>query len=101
MYPERLKYQYPPPDPSASNNTIIPVPLSPNWSLSLKIKQIVSFYSFLLLMLVFGMAVMWGFPSRTTTAVAWILGILSITLSIFQFIPQIHQTLKHKVKIGF
>lgn len=89
MYPERLKYQ-----------TLAPNLPTENWSFSLKIKQILKIYSFFLSIFIFVVSVMWGFPTPMTTAVAWVLGIFSMILSIFQFIPQIHQTLKHKVKIS-
>lgn len=84
MYPERLKY---------SNGLI-----TENWSFSLKIKQILKIYSFLLLLLIFSMAIILGFPSPASNAIAWILGIFSMILSVLQFIPQIHQTFKHKVR---
>ena len=87
MYPERLKYQ-----------TTTPNLLTENWSFSLKIKQILKAYSFLLLLLIFSMAMILGFPSPVSNAIAWILGLFSMVLSVFQFIPQIHQTFKHKVK---
>lgn len=98
MYPEGLKYQYPINNSTTSTNSIIPIPLSSNWSLSLKIKRIVSIYSTFLLMLISILTIGWGFPSRGTNVVAWILGIFSMILSVFQFIPQIHQTFKHKVR---
>lgn len=86
MYPERLKYE-----PSAPNS------LTENWSFSLKIKQILKIYTFFLLLLIFSLAMVLGLPSSISTAIAWILGIFSMILSVSQFIPQIHQTLKHKV----
>ena len=88
MYPDRLKYS---PNPSSSTE------LSDHWRLSLRIKSILKVYSFLLICLVFGLGLVRGFPSGMTTAIAWILGIFSMILSILQFIPQIHQTFKHKV----
>jgi hypothetical protein len=87
MYPERLKYQ------QSSDNL-----LTESWSFSLKIKQILKIYSFLLLLMIFSMAMIAGFPSPVSNAIAWILGIFSMILSVFQFIPQIHQTFKHKVR---
>ena len=83
MYPEELKH-------AAGHPT-------ENWALSLRIKGILKFYSFLLLLLIFALAVVSEFPSPFSTAIAWILGIFSMILSVLQFIPQIHQTLKHKV----
>lgn len=83
MYPEGLKFLAGQP--------------TQNWALSLRIKRILKFYSFLLLLLIFTLAVMAEFPSPVPTAIAWILGIFSMVLSVLQFIPQIHQTLKHKV----
>ena len=88
MYPERLKY---------SPNASTPTDLSEHWRLSLKIKSVLKVYSSLLICLVFSLGLMKGFPSGVTTAIAWILGIFSMILSVFQFVPQIHQTFKHKV----
>ena len=84
MYPEGSKYVAGQP--------------TENWMLSLRIKRILKIYSFLLLLLIFTLAVMLEFPSPVSTTIAWILGIFSMVLSILQFIPQIHQTLKHKVR---
>lgn len=86
MYPESLKYED---HPSA---------LTENWSFSLKIKRAVRVYSIVMTLLVLLLAFIKGFPSPLGNAIAWILGIFSMILSIFQFIPQIHQTFQHKVK---
>ncbi len=98
MYPERLKHlHHSSSSTDTSSTATINQQFSNNWSLSLRIKKILKFYSFLLLSLIFSLAILRGFPSQFTTAIAWVLGIFSMVLSIFQFIPQIHQTLNHKV----
>lgn len=89
MYPDHLKY---------SSNPATPIQISDHWRLSLQIKSIVKIYSFILICLIFTLGLVKGFPSGITTAIAWVLGILSMILSVLQFIPQIHQTFKHKVK---
>ena len=98
MYPENLKHTHQLVPTETSSTTINPQ-FSSNWSLSLRIKKILKFYSFILISLIFTLAILRGFPSQFTTAIAWILGMFSMILSIFQFIPQIHQTLNHKVYI--
>ena len=87
MYPENLKF--------TQNDT-----LSRNWALSLKIKRIVKVYSFCLLLLMLSWAIFLGFPQPIATAFAWILGIFSMLLSLLQFLPQIYQTIIHKVRIS-
>lgn len=97
MYPENLKHVHQSLSTETSSTATINQQFSNNWSLSLRIKNILKFYSFLLISLIFTLAILRGFPSQFTSAIAWILGIFSMILSIFQFIPQIHQTLNHKV----
>lgn len=87
MYPENLKF--------TQNDT-----LSRNWALSLKIKRIVKVYSFFLLLLMLSWAIFLGFPQPIATAFAWILGVFSMLLSLLQFLPQIYQTIIHKVRIS-
>lgn len=85
-YPERLKYNN---DESDS--------ISHDWRLSLRIRSSLKIYSTILAILIVLIAMIIGLPSGIGKVSAWVLGIFSMILSIFQFLPQIYQTYKHKV----